>query len=447
MSTAIKPNSDRVRQIAILVSSVDATAARQLLLHLPTGLAKQVRALASQLGPISPAEKRSILAAFQQSNVNSSPPKPVSPAATKAGNPVAADAVFSSDEQLGALPTAAMAAQAKGDEPIDGQSETAPAWTKLSTEALVRFVQGERVAVIAVVISQLAPKKAVEVLQHLPRDMHHAVIKRLSHLQDIDPDATAAIDEHLVERLSQYEYRVESEHENTRRLNALLSAAPLDLRDEWRNLLSGDGVWSAVETLRTKATIAVEKSTSATIAELYGDAVIMTDSMVSTRPVTQATQATFANDFSAGSAFASGTSATESTATTSTTQDLVADEFEELADVLPFPTPASEKQAAVDRILLHAEFERILTLSVQDLAVLLSNIDSQTVLLAFAGSSPEFMQRFTRMLKPSDAKMFVKRLQKIGPMNLREVDEAQRRIVESAARMMEAYESRMHRAA
>lgn len=442
MPTAAKPNSDRVRQIAILVSSVDAVAARQLLLHLPTDLAKQVRALASQLGPISPAEKRSILAAFQQSNaggVSTKPAAPIAPQAAmpaaKVNKPVAADAIFESKVLLGTSPE--FSAQASPEEETD---DNAPAWTKLSTEALVRFVQGERVAVVAVVISQLAPRKAVEVLQRLPKDMNHSVIKRLSHLQDIDPDATATIDEHLVERLSQYEVRVESEHENTRRLNALMSAAPLELQNEWRGLLAGEAIDDMTEKRTAAAPKTIEKSTQATIAELYGDAVIMTDNMTPAAQVAAAAQAMHPP---------AGPDNTAAWQTTDASQDVNAEGH---ADVIPFPSVSHEKQAAekhamVDRTLLHAEFERILLLSPQDLAVLLSNLDSQTVLLAFAGATPGFMQRFTRMLQPSDAKLFVRRLQNIGPMRLRDVDKAQGRIVERAASLLEANETKLRRAA
>ncbi|MEZ6074465.1 MAG: hypothetical protein R3C56_01965 [Pirellulaceae bacterium] len=73
---------DRLRQIAILISSVDAAAARQILLHLPTDKARQVRALVSQLGNVAPEEKRKILADFQRSAATSAN----SPASTAASS-------------------------------------------------------------------------------------------------------------------------------------------------------------------------------------------------------------------------------------------------------------------------------------------------------------------------------------------------------------------------
>jgi len=56
---------DNIRRIAVLVASVDSATAHQLLLHLPTSIAKQVRRALQNLGPVSPAERQRILTEFQ----------------------------------------------------------------------------------------------------------------------------------------------------------------------------------------------------------------------------------------------------------------------------------------------------------------------------------------------------------------------------------------------
>lgn len=56
--------SDRLRQIAILISSVDSSAARQILLQLPTDTARQIRHLSTRLGEVSAEEKRRVLIDF-----------------------------------------------------------------------------------------------------------------------------------------------------------------------------------------------------------------------------------------------------------------------------------------------------------------------------------------------------------------------------------------------
>ncbi len=64
MPTA-EPIPDNIRRIAVLVSSVESATARQLLLHLPTPIAKQVRGALQNLGAVSAGERQRILAEFQ----------------------------------------------------------------------------------------------------------------------------------------------------------------------------------------------------------------------------------------------------------------------------------------------------------------------------------------------------------------------------------------------
>ena len=415
MSLATTLSSKRVRQIAILISSVDAVAARQLLLHLPTELAKQVRTLAAELGDVSPAERRAVVAEFQQAS-GQAQSEPSVPSETPAGAiwSEASDACFEEGGNASRSGLRSPGNVPHGRAKMD--KSPVPAWTKLSTEALLRFVRGERVAVVAVVISQLDPHQAVAVLRQLPREVSHAVIQRLSHLQDIDPDATAAIDEHLAERLSEYQHRIESECENTRRLSALLAAAPQELQQEWSQALHGPVSHEQSAGQPAQTVVRPLPLVQPTIAELYGDAVYTT-------------QDNFPNPVEVLSL------AGEHGEPVSQTQP----------DVIPFPTPdASTRESeqplpSIDRVKLQRDFEQVLELSRHDLASLLTSVDSPTVLLALAGSSPEFMQRFTKLLKPQDAKVLSQRMQQIGKIRLRDVDQAQRKIVDQARVMLDRH--------
>jgi flagellar motor switch protein FliG len=82
--------------------------------------------------------------------------------------------------------------------------------------------------------------------------------------------------------------------------------------------------------------------------------------------------------------------------------------------------------------------EKLLKLDPEMLAQLLSSLDSQTVLLALAGASPQFMKRFSSMLEPEDAKVLDQRIKRIGSVNLRDIDAAQLRMVQSFDAKMSA---------
>ena len=111
--------------------------------------------------------------------------------------------------------------------------------------------------------------------------------------------------------------------------------------------------------------------------------------------------------------------------------------------IIPFPGSGELPPLSnTDRSLIQIEFEQILSLSTQQLAQVLSAAESQTVLLALAGASPTFMKRFYAMLTKPDGKALASRLSKIGPLKLRDIDEAQRSIAELAAKLTSPRPSR-----
>ncbi len=91
--------------------------------------------------------------------------------------------------------------------------------------------------------------------------------------------------------------------------------------------------------------------------------------------------------------------------------------------MIPFPGPRASKPTVSSNRL--AEFEQLLELPTQVIAQVLAAAESDVVLLALAGATPRFMQRFNAMLERQDARLLQARLKKLGPINLRDVDEAQ----------------------
>lgn len=469
------PSQDRLRQIAILVSSVDAAAARQLLLHLPTETAKQVRNMAANLGAISAEEKRSILAAFQQSSASSPSP-----------------AAFASPAQSAAAPTTPMPGQATQLAPqnafansavVDGKhpthqplrtdevdhavselssqttltSETPThasdsPWDGISDVALLRFVQGERPAVIAVVASQLKPHVAATILGQLPPELSCDVIRRLSRLQEIAPEAKAAIDEHVRTELGAHRQRVESEMENSRRMQALFQAAPESLRSQWQHALNASSEASFGGTSPQEST----RPTGVRVVPLPRQQPHPNAPQVAEQFPTSAAQLATSGTVNNGTdrmSDGSGSGNLNITDSASVAQPTLADLYGDAAittadlpvgsnasqaanpSILPFPGNTKSEPTQnhpIDRAAVQTQFERILDMPPHAIASLLSNTDSETVLLALAGATPSFMRRFYGMLDRRDAKTLDSRLRQIGPLKIRDIDEAQERIVEQS---------------
>lgn len=453
MSTA-GPLPDNIRRIAVLVSSVDSATARQLLLHLPTSIAKQVRHALQNLGPVNPAERQRILAEFQSTAARQNQSSAHSPSSAVGQPPAPHGASNSPNFATPGYPASPTYPQhvspnlnehyhnsqayapslaehsERGGSPLYATSQDAmdvsqPSWKRMDIRALSHFLRAERATVIAVVINQLPPDKGVALLQQLPAAMHREVLQAIANLQDIDEEAMQSIEEHLAERIKDYEQQVIGEAKGTRRVAALLAAAPPELQESWSRFVHL-AIDPAAETT----------STQETRVAVHAAAQVAAASPLSTK--TQSLQpvpiqpAIVVNTVSVA--------VPSNTSTSALADDSLPDDG---PHILPFPGPDDfQPLSNTDRSLIQIEFEQILSLSTQQLAQVLSAAESQTVLLALAGASPSFMKRFYAMLTKPDSKALAGRLSKIGPLKLRDIDEAQRSIAELADKLTSSRSSR-----
>ena len=433
---------NRLRQIAVLVASVDTAAARQVLMQLPTEIAKRVRAMAADIGPIPPEERRALLVEFQKSQAqlrskgsaatdgSAMQPAEVQPSTAQAF------ADFASNHSQSATPV-----QLQG-----------PAWTRLGVEALVKLVKSERPTVISVVLQQLPAAQAAAVLQRLSRSTAKNVLHTLGNMQEIDEEARRTIDEHLSEKLRDYHHKMESELEQSRRMNELLSAAPPELRQQWASWMQPDVF---LEPSDADAGFAASATASAidSLDRLYQSAyptepvVVPLNDSISVRndreELTRAASQSGSVNYGITSAdsTANGSSVSnpagkslheklatnlnkgqEDTASMHSSQEGSAARTVRLAAETAVMTPAERKY-------LQQRMDGLLKMHPEDLAQLLSTLDSSTILLALAGASPKFMKRFNQMLEPEDAIALGERIKRVGSVTLREIDRAQQKLV------------------
>jgi hypothetical protein len=197
-------------------------------------------------------------------------------------------------------------------------------------------------------------------------------------------------------------------------MNELLAAAPAELKQQWASWMRPD-VFAEEEQASGKPGSATLSAMN-TLDNLYKSAqVASNDSQTTTASTPNTTPPPMTTP-----------PQLEAKAEAQSDQD-------EGPRTLPFPGPKSRSGVAdtnaVDRKLLRDSMERMLTLPPVNLAELLSRLDSETILLALAGASTQFMKKFRSMLEPEDAKLLDDRIQRIGPVLLRQIDEAQQRMV------------------
>lgn len=424
--------SAQVRRIAILVTSLDSAAGRQLLLAMPSQLARDVRKAMASLSSIDPEEQRQVLAEFRKQAISSGTPRgasaiepaPARPTATAAASPSPRAHVASASESSPvrtepARDPAADVAFEADDEDLAGVDGARP-WAQLDVAALTDLLRGERPLVIAVVLSQLQSRRAARLLEQFPREQHRAVLANLARLGEIDPEAMQAIDEHLASRIADYHHRCDSQSESAGRMQELLAAASPELRGHWQEIIADSD-----HQLATRLGIA---------------------SAPKAAPASVATSA-------AAHAAAWSTRFDEATENAAPAEHQAAMHAAADADsepvVLPFPTSAQSEPAPVAATPAAASnapaaaaqesapaittLDQILELPPRTIARVLAAAHGEVVLLALAGASPSFMQRFTAMLEKSDARALQARLRALGAINLQDIDEAQRRLCELAS--------------
>ncbi|MCC6509193.1 MAG: hypothetical protein IT423_08805 [Pirellulaceae bacterium] len=500
----------QVRRIAILVTSLDATAGRQLLMAMPSELARQVRRAMTQLTSIDPEEQRQILAEFRlqamtanQAARHGSPNHDTSRTDTSRNDHIESDTARSDtvrsdahDHQRDTRPSAmaphyqpsdstrhTRSGRDRWDDSNDQVDEgdafrahTAPPrdpsrshasntssvadphrpWQRLDVAALTDLLRGERALVIAVVISQLEPRQAAGLLEQLPRTQQRDVIANLSKLGQIDPEAMAAIDDHLALRISDYQHRRDSETESLGRIQDLLAAASPEMRGDWQTIIqetdqqlahrlglppahvrsAGVPVRGWVqEANRAVAPTRESQSEKTGQASRAMNQAAMNQSAMNQPAMNQPAmgRARMA-DLLANNVLTTADANLPPVGMDSLSHVVSSDSQDDSPVVLPFPGVSSRPVHTERNDLMR--FEQILDLPADQIGQVLAAADSEVVLLALAGASPAFMKRFTSMLEKHDARALQVRLRQLRSINLQDVDEAQRRLCELASQLV-----------
>ena len=468
--------STQVRRVAILVTSLDATAGRQLLMAMPSQLARDVRKAMAALTAIDPEERRRVLAEFRRQALaptatQNNEPRPTASASAASSYSASNTSPFSESRTLPDVTSGALPSSGSGQHYLDDSggssttsqrsaddrsSESSRAWQKFDVPTLTALLRSERATVIAVVLSQLQPRQAVQLLEQLPRPQHRSVIAQLSRLGEIDPEAMQAIDEHLASRIADYGHRRASESESLGRMQELLAAASPEMRGQWQEIIAetdhqladrlGIAPLPPQSVANLKSTASDGKAFVDPVAEPAAKtAAIRVTPIYST--AAQASSMQVGSGRSAARATASDPSARlvellgSNVVTTADTQ--LKSQIDRGADdrphVIPFQSasknsPGRSKAAAGEITKL----EQILELPPHDIAQVLSAADGEVILLALAGATPDFMQRFTALLERADARSLHARLRQLGAINLQDIDEAQRRLCDLATQVLQS---------
>lgn len=415
-------SNGRIRQVAIVLSSVDAPTARHLLGQLPPTQARLVRQQMATLANVTPKEREAAMgmlaqltgksgktathtARFVQPNSQRSSPaeallsevpstldsveftsgyssrteansysdSPSNSSYDATGNPAAFEGQFQH-------------VQRQGENPFQAPLWM-PAWQQWSGDELARLLSNERPTLIAAVLLQAPVELGSEILQALPSAIATSVLAVLPQLHTTDSSVLQEIYSQLHQRLSDFQRQTSPQNAGMTKLQAILATVSNETRK------------------RLEQGLAVSEP-------LLAHALGVSTSKTATRVPSQETKT---DDYRAVD------SAHETD-----------DREESLRETLPFASETYDGVAENSWQESVISFENLKTLSLEDLAIVLRSMDPYTILLAASGASRAMQERIEALVDPKEIKRLRARLQGLRTAKPIEKQSAQNKIAQAA---------------
>jgi flagellar motor switch protein FliG len=408
---ALDQASSGIRQAAILLASVDSATARQLMQQMPAAMVKAVRKAMVELGRIDSNEQKAVLAAFHSTVRRTGEAAKSDATTSRVESPVSglktSDTLSIHDPRFSTTSTAVHLSQSD--------------WGHYSTEQILDCLVTERPTVVAVVLSQLDPPTANQVLSKLPSQLKTDVLLQLSRLQHIDADILHDIKEQLQNKLATIRpaENVESDL-GLPKLKSILEAGGETLKTELCQALQQAGevdgslkMWLE-EQLRSSDR---KNSETALAADTSED-------LAKSGVGSSVTSGTKSSDIRLhqpddGSAW-KGTSES----TSRPTRRVDRSEY----------TP---EQSNFDAAFATFEFDDLKRIDLNDLATILQKCDPRALLISLSGADNELMQRISLLFSPRDWKRLKDRLRTLGQISVDDQIMARRFVAEAAQSLID----------
>ncbi len=431
---------DRIRQVAILLTSVDTATARQLLTQLPTQQAKQVRQAMVQLGSVSPEERARALESFQKRNGGSQPARSDESVATKVASQsdsgvdqlelseqaksMAATYSVPQHPHPSAVGSSLGHSNGHGALPIDPAN--LPFWHDLEANDLAVILASERPTVIAVVLNQIPVELATGLLQQLPKAIALESLAKLPQLQSTPPDLLNEINQHLQERISNFQIPKKLAMQNMEKLQAILGASNPSFRTECL-----DRIQSQFPTL-------AQKLGWPPSANAVDDSIAQ--GIYTERQYTEHQEPHTPTKTSSNHPLSPLPRESQQSIDLRTTRQAE-------PNILKFPTsidrPSIHEEPAMEEpvsrpsaTVLRMSFSELETLSLSDLAKVLRASEPALILMALSGATETMYERVRSMLPQRDAKRLDEKLNRLGPIQLRDIEKAQQHLSQIATEML-----------
>lgn len=345
--------SPNLRKAAVLIRSLDGETAATLLAQLSPEEAAEIRAAIRSLGPFDDDEQADVVAALRRG-------KPM-PLGTAEGVELALSA-----SQVGAFrappPKPARRFEFLDDAPI---------------EAIARFLAGEHPQTSALVLSHLAPERAVDVLSILPARPQAEILERLSRLGTIDPDSVLAVEQELAAWIARQPRLPDAAPPTRSAIESILAAADPSTRDRILTNLSRHN-----------------ERLAARVAPNFGHSQQTAPTPIRERARPKA------------------------------------------MPLIPLEASAVHPPRSPARPPNMLRFSDVNRFTDEELATLVKHIDDHLLGIALVGASEYLVERFAKQMPRGRGKALRNQLSQLGPTRLSDVESAQQAVADVAARWL-----------
>jgi flagellar motor switch protein FliG len=430
---------DRIRQVAIVLTSVDAPTARRILGQLPAAQGRLVRQRMANLGSVSPAERQTAMKSFMLLT-QSKPPaqtrhKPESPSSSVTSP---AEALLSKAESMidrfeiseDAIALTATSPTKNLDtssfrefQPVGGDSQNpflpptwASAWQQWKGDDLARLLMNERPNVIAALILQCPNELATSILEALPSQTASSVLASLPQLASTDPYLLQEIYDVLHTRLIDFQRQSSPTNAGMSKLQSLLGS----LSNEHRQRIQ-EAFGQSQPLLAHSLGIEIERNSlqaSSTTTNTYNG--------IRTSPPVKAIETDRAFESNAP------------VAKSSNNTDTLYDSNDDIADfIVPFTSAENNAPETNEPEASDLAFENLIHFSSEELAIVLRSLDPDTILLAISGGSEAIQKRIESLIAPEEVKRLRKRLRSLRSRASDHKAAAQKKIVRMANQLLQ----------
>ncbi len=383
-----------------------------------------------QLGTVTPKERA---AAFQsmQGLLNASGAKTVAPQQANKESLSPAAALLASQrtvvgDQIELSPEAMNhhKNQPEGQfgDPIFPTRDVNESWQNMPAMALADILQGERPIVIATVLNQVSVERATAIAQALPMQIAAATLAALPHLYLADPAILRDIQSEVERKIGQYQAPKQANEEGILKLQAIVASMPINQQEQWtRTIAEVNPVLATKLGWKTDARSPLTPIAITDIANKLSDRTNVGVSLTtSNQPQSSNKEDIF--DESMILPFP-----LQSSASITNVEGGKSSETSSEQTVAIKPNEASNRKHATEDLLQFSD---------KDFIAVLHACQPQTVLLALSGATKAFVARVERLMPAKDVKRLRERLNRLGPIQLRDVDAAQSQITKTAMMML-----------